>query len=114
MFRWIEETGLVRHGTAQPRQGPPLDDTLDASALFHGTAEEGSRSICNVTFRTDDPELDAEFIAYARGRGIEGVKGHRMAGGMRASIYNAVEMESVEALVRCMRDFDKLRAPRSI
>ena len=66
-----------------------------------------------MTFRTPAPELDAQLIAFAAERGIVNIKGHRAAGGLRASIYNAVTMESVEALAACLREFEQAAA-RSI
>ena len=111
VFRWIEETGgLAAMEERNRAKAELLYHVLDASRLFHGTAQEGSRSICNVTFRTGDPELDAAFIAGARERGIEGVKGHRLVGGMRASIYNAVSMDSVKALTAYMEEFESARS----
>lgn len=115
VFRWIEETdGLVAMSQRNRAKADVLYRTLDASELFRGTADVASRSICNVTFTTGDAETDAAFIAFARERGIEGVKGHRLVGGMRASIYNAVSMESVGALTTCMRDFEAAQLNRSI
>ncbi len=115
VFRWVEQTGGLTAMEARNRaKAELLYDLLDRSELFHGTAQPTSRSIANVTFRTDDANTDAAFIAFARERGIEGVKGHRLVGGMRASIYNAVSMESVEALATCMRDFEASWSPRSI
>lgn len=114
VFRWIEETGgLAAMQERNAAKARLLYELIDASELFCGTAEAGSRSIANVTFRTPSPELDAAFIAFARERGIVNIKGHRVAGGMRASIYNAVDMGSVEALADCMRAFES-SAPRSI
>ena len=67
----------------------------------------------NVTFSTGDPELDAAFVAASTEAGFVGLKGHRSVGGLRASIYNAVPYESVEALVAFMRDFEKNNRPGS-
>lgn len=110
VFKWVEDTGgLAAMEQRNRAKAELLYRTLDESALFHGTAQPASRSIANVTFRTGDPDTDAAFIAFARERGIEGIKGHRAAGGMRASIYNAVSMEAVEALVTCMEEFEENR-----
>ena len=115
VFRWVEQTGGLTAMEARNRaKAELLYDLIDRSEMFHGTAQPGSRSIANVTFRTGDASTDTAFIAFARERGIEGVKGHRLVGGMRASIYNAVSMESVEALATCMRDFEASWSPRSI
>ena len=88
---------------------------LEHSELFHGTAQADSRSIANVTFRTGDAELDAAFVAGAAGHQIQNVKGHRLVGGMRASVYNAVTMEDVQALASYMKDFEAQHSlsPRS-
>lgn len=115
VFRWVEQTGGLAAMEARNRaKAELLYDLIDRSEMFHGTAQPGSRSIANVTFRTGDASTDTAFIAFARERGIEGVKGHRLVGGMRASIYNAVSMESVEALATCMRGFEASWSPRSI
>ena len=102
---------MIITGPSGLRPNAPLYRVLDESEVFCGTARPGSRSIANVTFRTPTPELDAAFVAGARARGIEGIGGHRLVGGMRASIYNAVTMESVEALIDYMRDFEAQHAP---
>ncbi len=73
---------------------------------FHRTTQADSRSIANVTFRTGDAELDAAFVAGAAEHQIQNVKGHRLVGGMRASVYNAVTMEDVQALATYMKDFE--------
>ena len=112
VFAWIEATGGLAAMERRNRQKAELlYSILDKSSLFHGTAQPGSRSIANVTFRTGDAELDAAFIAGARERGIEGIGGHRLVGGMRASIYNAVPMESVEALAAYMQEFEAQHTP---
>lgn len=110
VFDWIERTGgLAAMEQRNRAKAELLYNLLDGSDLFHGTAQPASRSIANVTFRTASPELDAAFIAGARERGIEGIAGHRLVGGMRASIYNAVDMASVEALAAYMTEFEESR-----
>lgn len=107
IFRWVEEMGgLEAMGKRNWEKANLLYDLLDASAVFHGTAQPGGRSIANVTFRTDSPELDAEFVAGTRTRQMENVKGHRLVGGMRASVYNAVTMEDVKTLATYMQEFE--------
>ena len=81
-------------------------DFLDNSALFHPCAQPGSRSDMNVTFRTGDDALDKEFISGAAARGLLNLKGHRVAGGMRASLYNAMPMAGVDALVDYLKQFE--------
>ena len=84
-----------------------LYDCLEESRLFRLHAQDGSRSDMNVTFRTGDQDLDAEFIRYAAERGLVNLKGHKVAGGMRASLYNAMPMEGVDALVKTIKEFEQ-------
>lgn len=87
-----------------------LYDYLDSSKLFKGTVEPASRSLMNVPFVTGDKELDAKFVKEAEAAGLVNLKGHRTVGGMRASIYNAMPIEGVEALVEFMKKFEKENA----
>ena len=82
-------------------------DFLDQSKLFKGTVVPKDRSLMNVPFVTGDADLDAKFVKEAKAAGLENLKGHRTVGGMRASIYNAMPMEGVEALVAFMRKFEE-------
>ena len=111
VFHWVEDTGGLE---AMERRNWEkvglLYDFLDQSRLFAGTVEPGSRSIANATFRCPTPQLDAEFVAGAKERGIVNIKGHRLVGGMRASCYNAVPREAVEALVSYMEEFEDAHA----
>jgi phosphoserine aminotransferase len=85
-----------------------LYDAIDArSDVFNAPVEKGSRSTMNVVFTLSTPELEAEFLAEAKKRGMEGLKGHRLAGGMRASIYNAVSREWVATLADLIMSFKK-------
>ncbi|MDE5839456.1 MAG: 3-phosphoserine/phosphohydroxythreonine transaminase, partial [Muribaculaceae bacterium] len=82
-----------------------------ASKMFVATVQDkDSRSIMNVCFvmKPEYAELEKEFIDFASAKGIVGIKGHRDVGGFRASLYNALPMESVDALVECMREFESL------
>ena len=81
-------------------------DYLDSSSLFKGTVIKEDRSLMNVPFVTGSEELDAKFVKEAKEAGIENIKGHRTVGGMRASIYNAMPMEGVKALVEFMKKFE--------
>ena len=105
---WLKEQGGVE-GMEQLKKARAkrLYDCLEESRLFHLHAEPGSRSDMNVTFRTGDAETDAEFIRFAAERGLTNLKGHKIAGGMRASIYNAMPMEGVEALVDTIKEFEQ-------
>lgn len=86
-----------------------LYDEIDRNKLFVGTAEVEDRSLMNVCFvmAPEYKELEAEFYAFATSKGMVGIKGHRSVGGFRASIYNAMPIEGVKALVECMQEFEK-------
>ena len=84
-----------------------LYDFLDQSQLFKGTVVKEDRSLMNVPFVTGNEELDAKFVKEAKAAGLENLKGHRTVGGMRASIYNAMPYEGVEALVAFMKKFEE-------
>ena len=87
-----------------------LYDEIDRNPLFRGTVEKEDRSIMNICFVMNEgyEELAPEFLEFAKGKGMVGIKGHRLVGGFRASCYNALPKESVEALVACMREFEKM------
>ena len=106
-FDWLKAQGGVE-GIYQVNQKKAalLYEYLDNSKLFKGTAKPEFRSIMNVTFVTSDKDKDSEFIKYASSNGLVNLKGHRSVGGMRASIYNAMPLEGVQALVSCMKDFE--------
>lgn len=86
-----------------------LYDEIDRNKLFKGTAAVEDRSIMNVCFVMNDEykDLEADFVEFAKGKGMIGIKGHRSVGGFRASIYNAMTKEGVEALVATMKEFEK-------
>jgi len=84
-----------------------LYDYLDQSKLFFGSVEKASRSLMNVTFKSTSPELDDLFIKEAKANDFDNIKGYRTVGGMRASIYNAMPIEGVKALVAFMSQFEK-------
>jgi phosphoserine aminotransferase len=111
VFHWVEETGgLAAMGERNARKSGLLYDYLDHSSLFRPTADPASRSIANVTFRTASSELDHAFVEHAAEAGLVGLAGHRLCGGMRASVYNAVPLEGVEALVAFMERFESVHA----
>ena len=84
-----------------------LYDFIDNSKLFKNNVEPEFRSIMNVPFVTGDAELDAKFVAEAKKAGLVSLKGHRIVGGMRASIYNAMPVDGVKALIEFMKKFEK-------
>ena len=105
---WIESLGgLDGMATRNREKAARLYDAIDATDFYSGFAERGSRSQMNVTFGLPSAELEAKFGKEAEAAGMIGLKGHRSVGGMRASLYNAVEMESVEFLVEFMRAFER-------
>jgi phosphoserine aminotransferase len=105
--KWLEETvgGIPAMEAVNARKAAMLYDYLDSQDFYRGTAEPGSRSMMNVTFRLPTPELEQQFIAEALDANLGGLKGHRSVGGCRASIYNAVPTEAVEALLSFMKEF---------
>jgi phosphoserine aminotransferase len=108
VFKWIKERGgLQAMAEYNQRKAKLLYDHLDQSKMFRCNIDPGSRSLMNVCFRGPDEETENRFIAEATKRGFDGLKGHRSAGGMRASIYNAFPMEGVEALVGFMKEFER-------
>ena len=107
VFQWLEELGGVAEMERHNREKAGLlYDYLDGSRLFRATAEKPWRSLMNVTYVLPNDELTSEFVKFAAGRGLTNIKGHRLVGGIRASIYNAMPIEGVQALVDCMKDFE--------
>ena len=108
VFKWILAegglAGMAEHNEAKARL---LYEFIDNSDFFRGTVQPDSRSRMNVCFRAPTEELEAKFISEATKRGLDGLKGHRSAGGMRASIYNAGPRGAVEALVAFMKEFER-------
>ncbi|MCI8274131.1 MAG: 3-phosphoserine/phosphohydroxythreonine transaminase [Lachnospiraceae bacterium] len=109
VFKWLKKMGgLEAMKERNEKKAALLYGYLDGSGLFRPTVtDRASRSYMNVDFVTGDKELDAEFVKAAEAAGFSGLKGHRSVGGMRASIYNAVTVEAVEALVQFMKNFEK-------
>ena len=107
VFKWLKAQGglegIYEHNKAKAKV---LYDFLDQSTLFKGTVRPKDRSLMNVPFVTGDAELDALFVKESKAAGLENLKGHRSVGGMRASIYNAMSIAGVEALVDFMKDFE--------
>lgn len=105
-LQWIRDLGGLDAMEKRNRAKQELlYSEIDANPLFKGRCVPEDRSWMNVAFDATNPELEAEFLATCKAAGIEGIKGHRSAGGFRASIYNALELESVQVLVDVMRDF---------
>lgn len=108
VFEWIKNMGGVKvMHEKNVEKAKVLYDFLDNSKMFNGTVVEKDRSLMNVPFVTDSDELNKKFIAESKASGFVNLKGHRSVGGMRASIYNAMPIEGVKALVDFMTKFEK-------
>jgi phosphoserine aminotransferase len=108
VFKWIQaQGGLAAMAEQNEAKAGLLYDFIDRSDFFRGTAQADSRSSMNVCFRAPTEELESKFVAEATRRGLDGLKGHRSVGGMRASIYNACPRAAVEALVAFMKEFER-------
>ncbi len=108
VLKWLEETvgGLEQMDALNRRKAGLIYGVIDGSGGFYrGTAAKESRSLMNITFRLPNEDLEKRFIEEALGKGLGGLKGHRSVGGCRASIYNAVPIEGVEALAGFMQSF---------
>ncbi len=108
VFKWLKKMGgLEAMKQRNEEKAKILYDFLDESKLFKGTVRKEDRSLMNVPFVTGDKDLDAKFVKESKAAGFENLKGHRTVGGMRASIYNAMPIEGVKALVEFMRKFEE-------
>ena len=108
VFKWLKKQGgLTAIQTHNEAKAKLLYDCLDSSNLFRGTVEKKDRSLMNVPFVIGDKEMEAAFVKQASEAGLTNLKGHRSVGGMRASIYNAMPLAGVEALVDFMAEFEK-------
>jgi len=109
-LRWIEELGgLTEMEKINVAKSSLLYQEIDNNPLFYGYTVPEDRSRMNVTFMLHNEELEKEFVQLCKERNISGIKGHRTLGGFRASLYNALPMESVEALVGAMQGFAKIK-----
>ena len=109
VFKWLrrEVGGLTEIQKRNEEKAKLLYDAIDATNFYRGHAEPGSRSRMNVTFRLPTEELEKSFAKEATAAGMDGLKGHRSVGGIRASIYNAFPKEGVARLVEFMREFER-------
>ena len=111
VFKWLKKMGgLEEMQRRNIEKAKILYDFLDQSKLFKGTVVPEDRSLMNVPFVTGDKDMDAKFVKEAKEAGLVNLKGHRTVGGMRASIYNAMPKEGVEALVAFMKKFEEENA----
>lgn len=110
-LKWIKSIGgLEAMYKINLEKAQILYDEIERNTLFRPTVDEGDRSLMNICFVMAEgkEELAADFLKFATERGMVGIKGHRLVGGFRASCYNALPKESVEALVACMQEFEQL------
>jgi phosphoserine aminotransferase len=108
VFRWIRDRGgLAAMEVHNRAKAALLYDFLDRSAFYRSPVQRDCRSLMNVPFKLADEALDAAFLKGAEARGLVQLKGHRSVGGMRASIYNAMPVEGVQALVAYMQEFER-------
>jgi phosphoserine aminotransferase len=107
-MKWLKSLGgLQAIAAINQRKASTLYAEIDRTGFYRGTAEKESRSLMNVTFRLPSEELEKAFDKQATAAGLDGLKGHRSVGGMRASIYNAFPQEGVDTLVEFMREFER-------
>jgi phosphoserine aminotransferase len=108
VMKWgLAQGGLQAIAAANDRKAGALYREIDRTGFYRGTAEPGSRSRMNITFRLPSEELEGKFVKETTAAGLDGLKGHRSVGGMRASIYNAFPEAGVTALVEFMREFER-------
>ncbi len=108
VLRWIKRSGgIAAIEKANRKKAALIYDAIDRSNLYKGTAAKDSRSLMNITFTLPSDELTEKFIAESKSKGMVGLKGHRALGGVRASTYNALPIESAMALAEFMAEFEK-------
>ena len=106
--KWLKDKGgLAAMERENEEKAQLLYDLIDATDFYRGHADPDCRSLMNVTFRLPDQELEKKFVTEATAQGLDGLKGHRSVGGIRASIYNAFPRAGVETLVSFMKDFER-------
>jgi phosphoserine aminotransferase len=110
VFQWLKrQGGLTVMGQLNRTKAEKLYSVIDASPFYRNPVVRDARSWMNVPFTLAKPELDKTFIAEAKNAGLVALEGHRLVGGMRASIYNAMPMAGVDALIEFMREFERRR-----
>ena len=107
-LRWLKaQGGVAAIEKINDQKAALLYNAIDRSSIFKGTINKADRSKMNACFVMNDPSLEAAFLEFSKQNGIVGIKGHRLVGGFRASMYNALPLSSVEALVNVMEEFEK-------
>ncbi|MGD7043289.1 3-phosphoserine/phosphohydroxythreonine transaminase [Jeotgalibacillus proteolyticus] len=109
VLEWIESLGGLDELEARNKEKASfLYEAIDQSPLFSSPVHKNDRSLMNIPFKSDDPDVDSAFLHFAESKGLVELKGHRSVGGMRASLYNAMPFESVERLVAAIKEFEKM------
>ncbi|MFN0275387.1 MAG: 3-phosphoserine/phosphohydroxythreonine transaminase, partial [Chitinophagales bacterium] len=109
-LRWIKSIGLEKIEVMNKEKADTLYEAIDKNPLFKGTVEKQDRSWMNVNFIMENKELEPEFLQFAKEKKCIGLAGHRSVGGFRASLYNALPLESVQHLVSLMHEFTKMKS----
>jgi phosphoserine aminotransferase len=110
VVKWlIAQGGLSAMAVANERKATLLYEEIDRTGFYRGTAHRDCRSLMNITFRLSSEDLEKQFIKESTAAGLDGLKGHRSVGGMRASLYNAFPEDGVRALVQFMKEFERTR-----
>jgi phosphoserine aminotransferase len=108
VLKWLKNLGgMPAIEKINREKAALLYQAIDATDYYRGHARKDSRSLMNITFNLPSPELETRFVTEATALGLDGLKGHRSVGGIRASIYNAFPREGVEKLVSFMQDFEQ-------
>ena len=110
-LKWVKSIGgLKKMHLMNQEKSALLYNEIDRNPLFVGTAVKEDRSLMNICFVMEEKykDLDGEFLEFAKNSGMIGIKGHRSVGGFRASTYNALPKESIQALINCMQEFEKM------
>jgi phosphoserine aminotransferase len=108
VMKWLlAQGGLPAIAAVNERKAGKLYSAIDRTGFYRGTAHKDCRSLMNVTFRLATEELEKQFVKESTAAGLDGLKGHRSVGGMRASIYNAFPEQGIDDLVGFMREFER-------
>jgi phosphoserine aminotransferase len=113
-LRWIKSIGLEAMEARNKAKADLLYAEIDRNPLFTGTVAVEDRSRMNVNFVLTDKTQEEEFLKFCKSKNLSGLKGHRSVGGLRASLYNALELESVQALVDAMQEFEKMKSSATV
>lgn len=108
VFEWLKDLGGVDAiEKINEEKAKLLYDYLDTTSFYRAPVKPSSRSVMNVVFTLQDKNLESKFLAGAEERGLQGLEGHRLVGGLRASIYNSMPREGIVALIEYMKEFEK-------